>query len=297
MSTLNVSQNSFVNLNAFSIRGLPVGISITDTSGATWTLAKSTATVDGIAVQGVNEDPSLRWLLDIGTSGDMGVQYYAALARAFTGVTDRNLAFFGDDFVSRGNLIAPQAASGTGAVTPGGSIPGAGIISCVGPTSGAGVSYCSSAGSGLIVTPNLKTKRWFIVTRFANTSAAGPDSHTRINIATYNGRILGAGIDGAFSASKYCFFTQASTYDGTVLSAVDQPALGTYSYVWFGSDGTNVKGAFADTTGTHETPVQIDTVANQTNNGGTFQFGVLPSGSTVKQDKAEFDLVYCWFER
>lgn len=229
--------------------------------------------------------------------------YYAAAASAFTGVTDPNLAFFGDDFFTR-IVLWTAASSGTGSIGAGSSaVDGAGILRCVGPDAGVtGYSYITSTGGALRLTANLRTKKWFLVSRFANTSGAACIAGTRINCALYNGNLTGFGMAGNLSTTKLAFFQNVGggSYDGTVLSTIDQPALGTYVWGWMGNDGTNIKGSFANTLGVHELPVQVDLASNVPSAGGNFQLGNLPRNglaTCVNKEQADFDLIWFWCER
>jgi hypothetical protein len=62
MSTLEIVKQTFTDLASFVVTGLPIGTSVTDLGGTSWTLTYSVAAVDHTTVEAVKDVPSLRWI-------------------------------------------------------------------------------------------------------------------------------------------------------------------------------------------------------------------------------------------
>jgi hypothetical protein len=103
VSTIEIVNEVFVSLPTYSVRGLPVGSTVTDTTGTPWVLTPSTAAVNHTTVESVAGDTSLRWLqLNVGSYGsDVIIQLAnaaSALVNAREDITSLSVTTAGAEF-------------------------------------------------------------------------------------------------------------------------------------------------------------------------------------------------------
>jgi hypothetical protein len=122
-----------IPLPSFQFPGMPVGMVVADTTGVSWQLAASTATVDHTSVEKCAANPNLRWVLFTGGGGGGFPASATALTKDNTGSPSANIPLSG----LGGPGLLKFAADGT---------PSKAV---------AGTDYLTSCGLTLIQTQNV----------------------------------------------------------------------------------------------------------------------------------------------